>query len=237
MADQRHTDPLGDKTFLEAVYGSEAEGRKLQSRRRFVKVGLAATPVLMSVASRPVWGSGLCSLSGLMSGNASQHTHECTQGYGCTPGFWRNHPLVWPDPIVPGECSETGPSGKCQEWNADASTKFNEAFGCGPTKSMMWMLHQSEWSGTLEFHAIASLLNALKLPKIDFGADASEVINAYCDAKAGLIDADALHDTLDNMNNRGCPINAVGDCDDNFVVNEDGQCIPLSESEPDPSDP
>ena len=63
------------------------------SRRGFTKLG-AAAPVLMTLASRPVFGGGghglpaMC-LSGMMSGNAS-HEHELQCRYGWSPGGWAN---------------------------------------------------------------------------------------------------------------------------------------------------
>jgi hypothetical protein len=56
-------------------------------RRQFVKGVAVATPILMSVASRPVWARN-CSLSGQLSGNLSDQDGIPCNGEGCTPGFW-----------------------------------------------------------------------------------------------------------------------------------------------------
>ena len=57
------------------------------SRRKFIKGAAAVTPVILSVASRPVWARN-CSLSGQLSGNLSDHDGIPCNGEGCTIGFW-----------------------------------------------------------------------------------------------------------------------------------------------------
>jgi len=58
-----------------------------KSRRRFSKAG-AATPILMTLASQPVFGNAC--MSRMMSGNqsAARQTIPCTFGY--SPGSWKN---------------------------------------------------------------------------------------------------------------------------------------------------
>lgn len=71
--------------------GESANGETKQNqsngRRKFIKGAAAATPVILSVASRPVWARN-CSLSGQLSGNLSDHDGIPCNGEGCTPGFW-----------------------------------------------------------------------------------------------------------------------------------------------------
>lgn len=60
------------------------------SRRRFTKAGLAA-PVLMSLASRPVWGRE-CTASAMASFAMNQSVPiDLSTCDGCSPGYW-NHP-------------------------------------------------------------------------------------------------------------------------------------------------
>ena len=56
-----------------------------QSRRKFAKVGVAA-PVIMTLASKPVFGAQC--LSQMMSGNVSQQGDSCSLGW--SPGGWCN---------------------------------------------------------------------------------------------------------------------------------------------------
>lgn len=59
-----------------------------QSRRKFIKGAAIATPIILSVASRPVWARN-CSLSGQLSGNLSDQDGIPCFGEGCTTGFWQ----------------------------------------------------------------------------------------------------------------------------------------------------
>ena len=72
------------------------------SRRRFTAAGIAASGAVLTLASRPVLGQGLCTegagltISGWTSGNHSaKHVH--TVDTGKSPGYWKNHPMKWPD--------------------------------------------------------------------------------------------------------------------------------------------
>lgn len=58
-----------------------------QSRRKFIKGAAAATPIILSVASRPVWARN-CSLSGQLSGNLSDQDGQTCHGEGCSTDFW-----------------------------------------------------------------------------------------------------------------------------------------------------
>lgn len=208
------------------------------TRRRFGKAGLAA-PVMLSLASRPVWGtSQLCSLSGdIFSGNISNHDHrDCTEGFGCTPGFWKNNTDAWgPTGFSPGQCvSRNESDGTCSEWDAfGEGTPFADVFGfaplCAPAYVTLMEVLQT-CNGHLDWHATAAALNAAH-PAIPYGATLTQVVAAYAKARNGEVGIEDLKDVFDNMNNRGCPLNAHGDCDDKFTRNEIGECIPVLTSE------
>lgn len=76
----------------------------VSGRRKFLKGAAAATPILLSVASRPVWARN-CSLSGQLSGNLSDQSGDICAGEGCSQGYWRHrgyqvggwHPEFYPD--------------------------------------------------------------------------------------------------------------------------------------------
>jgi len=217
--------------------GPPATGTSI-TRRRFGKAGLAA-PVMMTLASRPVWGTNqLCSLSGdIFSGNISDHDHrDCTEGFGCTPGFWKNNTDAWPPTgFSPGQCLERDEIlGTCTLWDAfGEGTPFADVFGftplCAPGYATLMEVLQT-CNGHLDWHATAAALNAAH-PSIPFGASLAQVVAAYTKARNFEVDNEVLKDVFDNMNNRGCPLNAHGDCDDRFTRNEAGECIPVRTSE------
>ncbi len=87
--DQMPADPRKSKgeDAVQETHGHEAN----ESRRHFSKLGLAA-PVILSLASKPVFGGGggtrQC-LSNMLSGNLSDPDRgACSKGW--SPGAWKN---------------------------------------------------------------------------------------------------------------------------------------------------
>ncbi|ARU56197.1 MAG: hypothetical protein MI864_13620 [Pseudomonadales bacterium] len=170
------------------------------SRRNLVK-GLAASSVVVSVASRPVWGQGPCSISGLLSGNLSRplESYSCTAGgEGQTPGFWMNHPECWPTGYYPGYTND--PRGI-------PGTIFSSEFGTGSSFGITFMdvldpQACENGAGSLEFHLIAALLNAAH-PSVNYGKSIQEIKDAF--NYVLYVDPtkyDILHDILANLNER-----------------------------------
>jgi hypothetical protein len=133
-----------------------AEHARASARRRFIKGTAAASPVLLSLVSRPVMGAArFCSASGFLSGNLSQPQTSDGCG-GLSPGYYKNH-SPWPLPYLSG--TQTG-NGNASTFSG--GTKFHPLFATGKynygTKSMLEVL----WTepGSFAFHTIAALLNA-----------------------------------------------------------------------------
>jgi hypothetical protein len=214
-----------------------AHGQDGQSgRRRFIKRAAGSAPLVMTLANRPVWGTGTeCALSGILSNNVSDHHHDDCEGLGCTPGFWKENPKAWKKTgLKPGNCIEDEDGGGhhgggyhrggseyyyvngcrtkngCKEYD-DTGTGFQAVFGAGygPNLTMMQVLQTMP--GSLEFHACAAALNSIAFPSY-FGYSLDYVVYVY---QTVLDNGDpsrinALHDALDALNNRGCPIDAHG---------------------------
>ncbi|MFZ6645799.1 hypothetical protein ACO0LO_08790 [Undibacterium sp. TJN25] len=89
-----------------------------ESRRRFTKAGIAASGVLVTLASRPALGCTVgVSPSVYCSGNVSGHGTSNTSNPGCPPYYWTgNCDHGWPHSItqktkfeeVFKQCSKTG---------------------------------------------------------------------------------------------------------------------------------
>ena len=212
-----------------------------QGRRRFAKAGVAA-PVLMSVFSRPVW-SFECTISGLNSGNVSDHPHDDCEGVGCTPGFWAQNLSAWGcTGLSPGECADgSSASGSgCKEWSMEGATSFQSVFGFPPPEvgatSLLGVMLNHEVlgsEGTYYFHLIAALLNSLC--STAYGATPADVIELAHNVEDNKYDGGSRYyylnvsETLDYMNNRGCFLNSHGICKEKYVIPED-RCIPVCES-------
>jgi hypothetical protein len=69
------------------------------SRRRLLRGGLVAAPVLMTVASRPVLGQVACTASAITSINMqSSLNHNCSITSGLSPDKWKTLAAQWPAP-------------------------------------------------------------------------------------------------------------------------------------------
>lgn len=67
-----------------------------ESRRRFGKSGLAASGIILTLASRPALGCSICqSPSGFQSGNLSHHG-QATVCQGRPPSYWEGCGPRWP---------------------------------------------------------------------------------------------------------------------------------------------
>jgi hypothetical protein len=201
--------------------GTEANINK--GRRRLSKAALA-TPVVASLAARPAMA---CSVSGFISGNTSPgHKYQC-QGYGCTPGYWKEHPDLWyalthgyasgGKQVITEPCLEANKN-KCIFWSSEGGTSLSSKlgifnpFGVNTAKPMLDLL--DEYPGQPVFHFIGALLNAASSPDA-YGSTVDELIS-------GLVKADSLgkvHEygqLLDTLNNRGCMFDSRGRCESGF---------------------
>jgi hypothetical protein len=202
------------------------------SRRRLIKAG-AAAPLVTTLLSRPAWGT-YCSFSGdILSGNLSNHDHGCSAGSGCTPGFWKNNLPPWQlTAYSPGTCVQWNNKGECTAVNATTGTSFAGVFGytslVAGANSLMEVLQKGPGSSpdNIDYHIVAAVLNATAFPQA-YGPSETEIIDAYKKARSGDPDMsiEKVAAVVTFMNERGCPIDAHGDCMPfPKVVYTDGNC-------------
>ena len=159
------------------------------SRRKLAKIG-AAAPVIMTLASQPVFGAQC--LSQMMSGNASHQDGSCSLGW--SPGGWKNAVgtingigtiAAW---VAAGFAYSDGlpPSGAgapCSQYTG--GTPFNDVstgFGGSDSRSMREILCTD--SGTEQWHCIAALLNASS-PSFNYVLTKAQVLG-LCDGSIPL---------------------------------------------------
>ena len=70
------------------------------SRRRLLRGGLAAAPVLMTVASRPVLGQTVCATPSLTMSLAASHNTSVITCAGLSPEQWKARAAQWPSPYL-----------------------------------------------------------------------------------------------------------------------------------------
>lgn len=142
-----------------------------ESRRRFTKAGLAASGVMVTLASRPVLGCATAETpSGFISGNVSRGQAQAS--CGLSPGYWKNH-SDWPAPMV----SHTPPVTPARhkfgaghnDTDHDDGTLFSAVFDCTRSRSLPYakiamsdlLVPQSFDNSRLGAHCVAAYLNAL----------------------------------------------------------------------------
>lgn len=158
-----------------------------ESRRRFARAGLA-TPLVLTLASRPVWGQTVCTASAHASGNASQH-EECvdlqqSNGLG-VDGWVAVDPTQYPSPYTATVTETTASATSTTEEStgrtrrprrsrsetedppADtpvpAAPKFKDVFTASTLEATLdQVLRSSGAWGPLERNAIAALFDAAK---------------------------------------------------------------------------
>lgn len=195
------------------------------SRRKLAGAALGASAVF-TLASRPVWANQ-CSISGMMSGNLSAPKVTCE---GCTPGYWKvcQHLDSWgPTGFSPTD-TFNGVFGVTQYVDCkgvpytllDVMYLNGNGYFCGPGNSGNKDAHPAgpvncrqgtafqnlggdPISENLGFHAVAALLNAAH-PGINYGYTPGELIDLF---RNNLHRPAKLKDSLDMLNNRGCPLN------------------------------
>ena len=167
--------------------GASSEMESLRKgRRRFIKMAIVTAPVILTVASRPVWARN-CSLSGQLSGNLSG-PDDCF-GEGCSPGFWKNHKSKWHLAYLPGKLFYTA-------FGVDA---FHGAtLGAVIDK---WYC-ESPILSVFGFHAVAALQNAATAVKYDLTVD--EVISDFASAYSTGDEAvwETQKNIFDDLNNQ-----------------------------------
>jgi len=117
------SDPTKNPQIPEPPPGGYVEQET--NRRRFMKGGLAAAPVLMTLVSRPVLGAQCLSPSAFCSGNVSSPSAGAPVCQGTTPGFWKQpqHFSDWPLGFNPTPTT----SGSGKRLSTTAATMFHSS--------------------------------------------------------------------------------------------------------------
>lgn len=152
-------------------------------RRRFLKGAAAASPVIMTVVSRPVLGAQ-CTPSAWVSGNLSDHGQNRVSCGGRSPGYWKTHPKAWMSAgFSAGTCSSRASyKSICKDYNSDG-TLFNAVFSAGNYNYDGRTLMQVMWLGgnqdpyQLGAHIVAALLNAATIS--NYGMKVPDVVAMY----------------------------------------------------------
>lgn len=179
-------------------------------RRGFLRGLVAASPAILTVAGRPAWANR-CTHSGNMSGNISAAEEEPCAGEGCSPGFWVTHSDLWH--------AEFGPNLLFLDvFGLDAYpglTLFDvisqSDFGLGSFAARCGVSGKKEQNTknllqALGFQTVAALQNSANAVRYELTvADVQRTfLTAYQSCSLDRIEE--TKDSLDQLNNRYCPL-------------------------------
>lgn len=182
-------DPAGDA-------GADEKPVDAAGRRRFIKGVMGTAPVLLTLASRPVLGGGVCTISGMLSGNVSSPGAEPCQG--CTPGFWK----------VKQHIQNNWPQTKFSPCQTFQSVFGVTVMGESSTLTLIEALYlkggaNANSEAATARHAVAGLLNSAD-PYVHYGYTAQDFIQLV---NGNWLSNNAwLHDQLVMLNQRDCPL-------------------------------
>lgn len=188
MTDKKITDINGTPVNSPEEHNSALTSDNFENRRRLLKGAAVATPLIMTVASRPVLGAQ-CTPSAWVSGNLSDHGREQISCGGRSPGYYKTRPQAWAGTMFdPGTCAKTTRMGTCKVYRSDGTPfhRFSRLRRRGVfaghyyrNKTLMqvlWMKgHEDPYR--LGAHIVAALLNAASIP--DYGLTVRDVIRMY----------------------------------------------------------
>ncbi|MCW8832338.1 MAG: hypothetical protein OQK09_04095 [Colwellia sp.] len=78
-----------NKTTEQNKTSPEVKTSATTARRSFLKKAAIGAPVVIASSTKPAWGAAC--MSGLMSGNVSNHEHTCDLQGGLSHGHWKEH--------------------------------------------------------------------------------------------------------------------------------------------------
>lgn len=169
-----------------------SETSKTANRRRFLKKGAMAAPIITTLASRPVWGGDggfdVGSISGSLSGNLSNRTYQPNKYDGCSPGYWHKadrYPQQWGSLTI--------------HYNTAFNTIFtNSPFGEGLTTIINGSTNPHS---QVERFAGATFMNAVADP--NFPYPPSDIVHFYHEYLAGNVSYSDAKNILENLVHSG----------------------------------
>jgi hypothetical protein len=179
MTDPIHTDDRAEESA--AAPQSSATGCTHQERRRrLLKGGLAATPLIMTLASRPSFAQGQCmSPMVFASLQANPATSLRPERFAqChSHGYWKNH-LASDDPRTFSGVGFTARSGESLQYKSGYQTKTT-TFGAATLYQVLWAIGDTD-EHTISFarDCVSAYLDALLLGAAA-GFTTTQIINMW----------------------------------------------------------
>lgn len=139
------------------------QNTSINRRRKFLKNAMMAAPIITAVASKPVWGIEMISLSGNLSGNLSQKSSQYGNGpVGRSPGYWAQ----WEKITSCKESHQVQGKDRLYHWHQSGykpTDSFSAIFGTNPlgvANNLGSVMRVAGNSDSFDRHAIAALLSS-----------------------------------------------------------------------------
>ena len=161
-------DKNNEATKDEVAEASSASTPVNPGRRRFNAAGIAASGVLMTVASRSALATGACAAAG-PSGVGSVHTSASPANStpltcGLSPGYWMTHDQsYWPQGMIDASFSSKVGSGPTDSFLLVVSATGNA------NNSQLYRHVAAEWLSMLQYPAIQKYLTFDQLKQMAAG--------------------------------------------------------------------
>ena len=160
-------DKNNEATKDEAAEASAVSTPVDLGRRRFNAAGIAASGVLMTVASRSALATGACAAAG-PSGVGSVHTSAMPANStpltcGLSPGYWKNHESNWPPGMITANFLITVGAGPNDSFPNVVSATGDRL------DSQLYRHVAAEWLSMLQYPAIQKYLTLNQLKQMAAG--------------------------------------------------------------------
>lgn len=128
-------------------------------RRRLLRGGISAAPVLMTVATKPVLGATVCAAASALGSANSAAARTATVCNGLTPSQWKAQAMQWPTPYCATHAAYRS-GGTPTLYHCPVTGFAGHTFG---DRTMLEVLDIAEGGGgtaALGRYMVAALLNA-----------------------------------------------------------------------------
>lgn len=110
----------------------EVSASATSARRSFLKKAAIGAPIVIASSTKPAWG--VACMSGIMSGNVSNHDHTCNLQGGLSHGHWKNHYIGKKKQHFQGNDKNNPLKAEFEDYNKHYYVKYGQSYHISPYK-------------------------------------------------------------------------------------------------------
>ena len=173
------------------------------NRRSFLKKAAIGAPVIIVSSAKPAWGANC--LSGMMSGNLSNHTHVCAVRGGKSAQYWSTRVYSGADPTNLGKYYYNVGSAKVKSDVRETTTVGS--FGTvgalmsrgGVSAELAAMFINADMKKIYDTTGSSTIRNRLRDEFASYPYEQSDVIRLFMDLDNNEADEDTILNILDQV--------------------------------------